>query len=69
MKKTNSRTRWSDKKKPVKKSHVTKKEYRQTTAESVDKSLDAMFRFDEKSHTYSLGNKTLYGVVGFRKTR
>jgi hypothetical protein len=40
MKKTNSRTRWSDKKKPAKKNHLTKKEYRRMTAQSVDKSLD-----------------------------
>ena len=43
MKKTNSRTRWSDKKKPAKKSHITKKEYRNTSAKKVDGSLDAFF--------------------------
>ncbi len=43
-KKTNSRTRWSDKKKPVKKNHITKEEYQKTTAKSVEESLALAFK-------------------------
>ncbi len=42
MKKTNSRTRWSDKTKK-KKAIIGKKEYRNLKASGIDKSLDALF--------------------------
>ncbi len=44
QKKTNSRTRWLDKKPQLKKQHITKKEYRKTTAKSVDDSLNDLFK-------------------------